>query len=251
MLLALPFPAQAQQTKRSPRIGFLSSSSPSAFAAYADAFRQGLRDVGYVEGKNMFIEYRYAEEKLDRLPELAAELVQLKVDIIVAAGGATLVLAAKKATETIPIVMTNSADPVGSGLVASLAQPGGNVTGLSTLNLELGDKRLELLKEVVPKLSRVGVLGGADSPGYDRQMKEIETAGKALRVRLLPVKMREADDLKSAFAKITKERAGAVMTLIHPMFSPIRRQIAELAIKHRLPSIYHQPEAVENGILMA
>jgi putative ABC transport system substrate-binding protein len=244
--------AEAQETKKLPRIGYLSSSSPSSAAASIDAFRQGLRDLGYVEGKNILIEYRHADGKLDRLPALAGELVGLKVDLIVASGGATLVEAARKATATIPIVMTSSADPVGSGLVASLARPGGNVTGLSSLNTELGDKRLELLKEVVPSLARVGILGGRETQGDSRQMKEIEVAGKALRVRLQPVHMRGADDLKNAFAAMTKERAGAVMTLINPMFSPrVRAQIADLAIRSRLPTMFPQPDAVEAGGLMA
>jgi putative ABC transport system substrate-binding protein len=252
ILLALCAPVEAQQSTKIFRIGYLSSSSPSSAAGSIDAFRQGLRDLSYVEGKNILIEYRYAEEKLDRLPALADELVGLKVDMIIAFGGATLVQAARKATATIPIVMTSSADPVGSGLVASLARPGGNVTGLSSLNLELGDKRLELLKEAVPNLSRAGILGGQESPGFARQMKEIEIAGKALGIRLQPVHMRRADDLKNAFASMTKERAGAVMTLINPIFSPqIRAQIADLAIRGRLPTMFPQPDAVEVGGLMA
>jgi putative tryptophan/tyrosine transport system substrate-binding protein len=251
-LVVFCLPAEAQQPKKIPRIGYLSSSSPSSAAASIDTFRQGLRDLGYTEGKNILIEYRYAEGKLDRLPALAGELIGLKVDLIVASGGATLVEAARKATATIPIVMTSSADPVGTGLVASLARPGGNVTGLSTLALELGDKRLELLKEVVPNLTRVGILGGKESPSYARQMKEIEIAAKALGVRLQPVHMRGADDLKDAFASMTKERAAAVMTLITPIFSPpVRAQIADLAIKSRLPTMFPQPDAVEAGGLMA
>jgi putative tryptophan/tyrosine transport system substrate-binding protein len=199
---------EAQQAKKVPRIGYLSSDSPSTTAHLIKAFRGGLGQLGYVEGQNITIEYRYAEGKIDRLPDLAAELVRLKVDIILASGGSTLVLAAKKASETIPMVMTNSADPVGSGVVASLAQPGGNVTGLSTLALELGGKRLELLKETVPKLSRVAVLGSRDTPNYGRQMKEIEVAAQVLGVQLLPVEMREPSDLENAFAAITKGRAG-------------------------------------------
>jgi len=251
LLFALCSSTDAQQTGKVARIGFLDSTTAAGSAIRREAFWQDMRKLGWIEGKNIAIEYRYAEGKLDRLPILASELVGLRVDVIVAAGGSTLVEAARKATETIPIVMTNSADPVGSGLVASLARPGGNVTGLSTLSLELGDKRLELLKEVVPKLSRVGVLGGRDLSSYGRQMKEIEIAGRALGVKLQAVHMSGADDLKDAFAAITKEGAGAVMTTVHPMLTPIRGQIAVLAIKSRLPTMFHQPEAVEDGILIA
>jgi putative ABC transport system substrate-binding protein len=243
--------ARAQKPGKVPQIGYLSSSSSSSVSLFTEAFRQGLRDLGYVEGKNILVEYRFADGKFDELPKLAGELVRLQVDVIVVAGGGTLVKATRKATDTIPIVMTSSADPVGSGLVASLAQPGGNVTGLSTLSLELGDKRLELLKEVVPKLSRVGVLGGPDSPGNSRQIKEIELASRTLGVRLQPVNVRGPNDMYDAFSKMTKERVGAVMTLIHPMFTPILGQIAELAVKNRLPSIFPQPEAVDAGGLMA
>jgi len=242
--------ASAQQPGKIPRVGLLSSSSSSSVASYTAAFQQGLRDLGYVEGSTIVIEYRYAEGKLDRLPKLAGELVGLKVDVIVVAGGATLVQAAKKATDTIPIVMTSSADPVGSGLVASLARPGGNVTGLSSLNQELGDKRLELLKEAVPKLSRVAVLGGQQS-SRSQQIQEIEVAGKALGVRVQTLQMASAADLEKAFAAIIKERAGAIMTLIHPIFTAIRVQVAELAVKSRLPSMFPQPEAAEAGGLMA
>jgi putative ABC transport system substrate-binding protein len=250
LLFALSFPVEAQQPGKVPRIGFLSSASPSSFSAFTDAFRQGLRDLGYVDGKNILIEYRYAEGVLDRLPMLAGELVRLKVDVIVAAGGLTLVSAAKKVTDSIPIVMTNSADPVASGIVASLAQPGGNVTGLTTLARELGDKRLELLKEAVANLSRVAVVGGRDL-SVSPQIKEIEIAGQALGVRIQRVQMAGVDDLEKAIAATIKERAGALMAMIHPMFTGIRSRLAGLAIKNRLPTMFPQPEAVEAGILMA
>ena len=250
LLFALSFPAQAQQPTKLPRIGFLSSVSPSSFLAFTEAFRQGLRDLGYVEGKTILIEYRFAEGVLDRLPMLAGELVSLKVDVIVAAGGLTLVAAAKKVTDSIPIVMTTSSDPVSSGIVAGLARPGGNVTGLSTLARELGDKRLELLKEVVPKLSRVAVFGGPNL-SVSPQIEEIEIAGRALGVRIQRVQMAGVEDLEKSIAATTKERAGALMTVIHPMFTGIRGRLADLAVKNRLPTMVPHPEAVDAGILMA
>ena len=177
-LCALLFSAEAQQPTKIPRIGFLGASSPSAISARIEAFRQGLRELGYVEGKNIVIEYRYAEGKLDRLPALAAELVRLKVDVIVTAGPAPT-RAAKEATATIPIVMAQDPDPVGNGFVASLARPGGNITGLSNLAPELSGKRLELLKEIVPKLSRVAVFGTSTTPGNAQMLKEMELAAGA------------------------------------------------------------------------
>ena len=183
MLYALCLPAQAQQPKKVPRIGCLYAGSPSTQSDRIEAFRHGLRELGYVEGKNIIIEYRHAEGKLDRLPALAAELVRLKVDIIIT-GGAPATVAAKEATSTIPIVMTQVGDPVGTGFVASLARPGGNITGLSTLGPELSGKRLELLKEIVPKLSRVAVFGTSTQPGNAQVLKEIELAAKALGVKL-------------------------------------------------------------------
>jgi putative tryptophan/tyrosine transport system substrate-binding protein len=250
MLFALSVTVEAQQPTKVPRIGFLSSASPSSFSVFTEAFRQGLRDLGYVEGKNILIEYRYAGGVLDRLPMLAGELVGLKVDVIVAAGGLTLVSAAKKVTDSIPIVMTNSADPVASGIVASLAHPGGNVTGLSTLARELGDKRLELLKDTIPKLSRVAVVGGPNL-SVSPQIKEIEIAGRALGVRIQRVQMAGVEDLEKAIAATIKECAGALMTMIHPMFTGIRGRLADHAVKNRLPTMFPQPEAVEAGILMA
>ena len=183
MLFALCFSAEAQQPTKVPRIGYLSAASPSANAARIEAFRQGLRELGYVEGKNIVIEWRYAEGKLDRLPALAAELVRLKVDIIVTAGP-TATRAAKEATSTIPIVMAQDGDPVGNGFVASLARPGGNITGLSTLAPELSGKRLELLKEIVPKLSRVAVFGTSTNPGNAQSLREMELAAEAFGVKL-------------------------------------------------------------------
>jgi putative ABC transport system substrate-binding protein len=181
MLLARPFPAQAQQGTKIPRIGFLGATSLSTIPARVEAFRQGLRELGYVEGKNIVIEYRWAEGRIERLADLAAELVSLKVDVIVTAGPMDT-RAANNATNTIPIVMGFDSDPVGSGVVASLARPGGNITGLSTLAPELSGKRLELLKEIVPKLSRVAVFGNSTEPGNAQSLKEVELAAKALGV---------------------------------------------------------------------
>jgi putative ABC transport system substrate-binding protein len=178
-----PRAAEAQQPKKVPRIGFLTAGSPSVISARSEAFRQGLRELGYVEGRNIVIEYQYAEGKLDRLPSLAAELVRLKVDIIVSSG-ATVTRAAKEATATIPIVMSQDNDPVGNGFVASLARPGGNITGLSSVAAELSGKRLELLKEIVLKVSRVAVLGNSTNPGNTQALRETELAAAAFGVQL-------------------------------------------------------------------
>jgi putative ABC transport system substrate-binding protein len=210
-----------------------------------------MRALGYIEGKNVLIEYRYAEGKPDRLPDLAAELLRLKVDIIVAAGGTPPVLAAKNATKTIPIVMTNVADAVGDELVADLARPGGNVTGLSTFAPELSGKRLELLKDILPGISRVAVLANRDFRGYAAQMKEIKVAAQALGLQLQPVEVRGADDLENAFSAITAGRARAVMTLSDPVTFTLLRRIVELATKIRIPSMHLQVEYAEAGGLMS
>ena len=204
--------AEAQQPKKVPRIGYLTATSPSAIPARTEAFRQGLRELGYVEGKNIVIEWRYAEGKLDRLPALAAELVRLKVDVIVTAGP-TATRAAKEATATIPIVMTQDADPVGNGFVASLARPGGNITGLSTLTPELSGKRLELLKETIPKLSRVAVFGTSTSPGNAQALKEMELAAGAFGVKLQYLDVLSPKDIETAFRAASKGRAEAVLML--------------------------------------
>ena len=203
------------QPAKIPRIGYLGASSLSANPARIEAFRQGLRELGYVEGKNIVIEWRSAEGKLDRLPEFAAELVQLKVDIIVSAGpAATRPL--KEATKTIPIVMTQDSDPVGTGFVASLARPGGNITGLSTLAPELSGKQLELLKETVPKLSRVAVVGSSVEPGYAQALKELELAAGVLKVTLQYLDVLAPKDIETAFRAASKGRAEAAMVLVSP-----------------------------------
>jgi ABC-type uncharacterized transport system substrate-binding protein len=240
--------ADAQQAKKVPRIGFLAIVSPSAILV--KAFRQGLRELGHVEGKDIVIEWRHAEEgKLDRLSELAAELVRLKVDIIVT-GSPTDTRAAKDATATILIVMAADSDPVGNGFVASLARPGGNITGLSRMSPELAGKRLELLKEVVPRLSRVAVLGSSTLPGNAQMLRETERAARALRVQLQYLDVRGPKDIEAAFREASKGRADGGLVLGGPVYSH-RTQVADLAVKNRLPVIFPQSEYVEDGGLMS
>ncbi len=241
--------ATAQQPMKVPRIGFLSGAPLSAIAARTEAFRQGLRELGYVEGKNIVIEWRSAEGKIDRLPALAAELVRLKVDVIVT-GGATNTRAAKEATVTIPIVMTQDTDPVGSGFVASLARPGGNITGLSSLRSELSGKQLELLKEIVPRLSRVAVLGTSTSPSTAPSLKEVELAAGAFKVQLQYLDVLGPRDIETAFRAAGKGRADAVLVLASPVFVLQRTQVVDLAVKNRLPAIYPQSDYMDAGGLM-
>ena len=239
--------AQAQQSAKIPRIGYLGSVSSSARIG---AFRQGLRELGYVEGKNIFIEWRHHEGKLDRLPALAAELVRLKVDVIVTAGPPAA-RAAKESTVTIPIVMTQVGDPVGSGFVASLARPGGNITGLSSLAPELNGKRLELLKEIVPKLSRVAVFGTSTSPDNAQSLREVELAAGALKVKPQYLDIRDPKDFETAFRAAVKGRAEAVLMLVAgSIASAGRTQVVDLAVKSRLPVIYTGRLFVEAGGLM-
>jgi putative tryptophan/tyrosine transport system substrate-binding protein len=242
--------AQAQQTPKVPRIGVLLGLSFSANTARIEAFRQGLRELGYVEGKNIVIDYRAAEGKRERLPELITELVRLKVDVIVTAGPSPT-RAAKEARVTIPIVMTNDGDPVGSGVVASLARPGGNITGLSTLAPELSGKRLELLKEIIPKLSRVAVFGESTQPGNAQSLRETELAAKALAVQLQYLEIRDPKDIETAFQEARKGRANAILPMESRVTVSHRTQIADLAVKSRLPAIYGNPENVEAGGLMS
>jgi len=249
-LLALAVTVEAQQPKKVPRIGFLSAASSSAISARVEAFRQGLRELGYADGKNILIEWRFAEGKSDRLPSLAAELVRLKVDVIVAEAP-TSTRSAKQATVTIPIVMMFDDDPVGSGFVASLARPGGNITGLSTLSPEISGKQLELLKEIVPKLSRVGVLGDVTRPGIPQALREINIAAAAFRVQVQYLEVRESNDIEIAFRAASKERVDAVLVLGSPVLTSQRKQVIELAVKSRLPAIYARQEPVEDGGLMS
>ncbi len=250
VILAFVHPAEAQQAKKVPRIGFLFGSSLSANSARHEAFRQGLRELGYVEGKNIVIDWRSAEEKLDRLPALAADLVRLKVDIVLT-GGSSPTRAAKEATTTIPIVMAQDADPVGSGFVASLARPGGNITGLSTLAPELSGKRLEILKEVVPKLSRVAVLGNSTEPGNAQMLGETERAAVVFGVKLQYVDVLSPKDIETAFRTASKARADAVLELPSFVFNSHRTEIANLEVKSQLPAVYPQREFAEDGGLMS
>ncbi len=250
MLPALSFSVEAQQTGKIPRIGYLSSLSASSDSSRNDAFRQGLKELGYVEEKNVAIEYEFAQGKLDRLPDLAGELVRLKVAVIVV-GGSTATRAAKNATKLIPIVMINVTDPVVLGFVVSLARPGGNITGLSNLAPELGGKRLELLKEIVPQLSRVAVLGDPNSPAYGPQLNELKLAARALGLQLQPVEVRGPGDLENAFSAMIKAHAGAFMGLQQPTIDILRERIIDLAGKNRLPAMYPNRENVEAGGLMS
>ena len=249
-VISLALPAEAQPPGRIFRIGYLGSPSPSAGSHLVDAFRQGLRDLGYVEGQSIVIEYRWAEGKYDRLPDLAAELVRLKVDVIVAAG-TPAGPAAQQATKTIPIVMGLSGAPVETGLVASLARPGGNVTGLSVQLLELTAKQLELLKETVPEVSRVAVLWNPATPTGAPQMRETEVAGRTLGVKLQSLEVRGPDDFERAFQAAATGRASALLVFGDPMFFLHRTRIVGLAAKSRLPAMYFAREFVDAGGLMS
>jgi putative tryptophan/tyrosine transport system substrate-binding protein len=250
VLLAVGVIAEAQQATKIPRIGYLTNESLSATSERSEAFRRGLRELGYVEGKNIFIEWRSAEGKLDRVTTLAAELVRLKVDVIVTVGS-SVSRSAKEATSTIPIVMAQVNDPVGDGLVASLARPGGNITGLSTLAPELSGKRLELLKEVVPKLSRVAVMGTSTIPGNAQQLKGTELAAGPFGIMVQYLDLLNPKEVESAFRGATKARAEALLGLGGPVLNSQRTQVVELAVKSRLPAVYWRSDFVEAGGLMS
>jgi putative ABC transport system substrate-binding protein len=241
--------AEAQQSEKVPRIGYLSSTSPSAGSSRIEAFRQGLRELGYVAGKNLVIEWRFAEGKLDRIPALAAELVRLKVDIIVSASP-PVTGAVKDATVMIPIVMAHDADPVGNGFVASLSRPGENITGLASFAPELSGKRLELLKEIIPRLARVAVLGYSTEPGYTQVLREIELAAGAFKVQFQYLDVLDSKDIETAFRTAAKGRADAILVMNSPVFIAHRKQVADLAVKNRLPAIYYSTEFVEDGGLI-
>ena len=244
--------AEAQQAGKVFRIGFLDQSTASGSAVLWEAFRQEMLKLGWVEGKNIAIEYRFAEQKRERLPELAADLIRLKVDLILVSE-ATPALAAKSATTTIPIVMTNVGDPVGAGLVASLARPGGNVTGLSSLSTQLNTKRLEVLKDAVPKLARVGLLrpmGG--SAGADLQLEELRPAALGLKLKLEEIDTQlDPKGLESAFQTAEQKQVGAITTTADRRFFAERKRIVELASKHRLPAVYSQKAFVDEGGLIS
>jgi putative ABC transport system substrate-binding protein len=248
-LLAAPLAAQAQPTPgKTARIGYLSFRSGPSFLD--EAFRQGLRELGYVEGQNISVEYRWADWKPDRVSALAAELVRLKVDIIVSSGGSVPALAAKNATKTIPIVFT-TANPVGVGLVLSLDRPGGNLTGVNILTAELNAKRLDLLKAAVPGVSRVAVLANPANPLTAGALKDLEGAARALRVKLQVLEVGEREKIDDAFAAMARERAGALLVVNDPMFLAQRERIVDLAAKHRLPGIFEFREFAEAGGLLS
>ena len=245
------FLAEAQQPKKVPTIGYLTSRDPASESARFEAIRLALRERGYIEGQNIASEYRYAEGKQDRYPDLAAELVGLKVDIIVAAGGASTIRAAKNATKTIPIVMTGAGiDPVESGLVDSLARPGGNVTGITNLITKLSGKRLELLKEADPKLARVAVLYDPATSSSVMEVKEVQTAARELKLTIRPWEVRDANDFEKVFAALNKQRPDGLFVSRSPLTNTNRKPIVSLALKSRLPSMYTSRQDVDAGGLM-
>jgi putative ABC transport system substrate-binding protein len=254
LVLVFGVAADAQQPGKIPRIGYIARrSAPTATApdSGADAFRQGLRDLGYIEGKNIVIEYRYADEKLDRIPTLVAEIVQLNVKVLVSPT-LPVIRAAKQATKTIPIVMVANADPVATGIIDSLARPGGNVTGLARLTRDLGGKRLELLMEAVPKISRVAILWDANVPGPAISFKEYETAARSLKIPFQSLEVRGSNaDLEGAFQAAAKERTSALITVTSTTLLRQQKRISELAIKNRLPSMHEGSVWVEAGGLMS
>ncbi len=252
VFFALCSPAAAQQTGKIFRIGYLERTTAAGSAVLVGTFHQELSKLGWIEGKNITIEYRFAEQKIERLSELAAELVRLKVDVIVT-GGFGPTRSAKEATATIPIVMAQDPDPVGNGLVVSLARPGGNITGLSALSNELGTKRLEILKDAVPRLSRVGYLRAADDNVQNQlALKEIRAAARSLRIQLVEIDMQfDANDLEIGFQIAKQKQVGAILTSSARPFFAERKRIAELAGNYRLPAIYSQKEYVDAGGLMS
>jgi putative ABC transport system substrate-binding protein len=251
-LLAAPLTSFAQQQGKVWRIGILSPRSrpDSLDSDEYGAFPRGMRGLGYVEGKNLMIEWRFADGKYERLPGLAAELVQLKVDIIVT-NGTPATSAAQNATATVPIVMGGVGDPVGSGFIKSLAHPGGNITGVSTVASDLSPKHLEMLLEIVPKLSRVAMLMNPDNTSHATRLKSVKAAAQRIGVTVLPVEARSPQEIETAFSKMTKETVGAVIVAADPFFNKQLRQITELAVKHRLPSISSNPLYVDAGGLMS
>jgi len=243
--------AEAQQPKKSWRIGFISSMSPVAYAHLYSAFQQGLGDLGYIEGQNVVIKARWAEGNTERLPELAAELVGDKVDLIVSTGGTLTALATKAATTQIPIVFTAGGDLVRVGLISSLARPGGNLTGLNLLTTELGVKRLELLKESFPKIRRVGILGNPTNPNHAMQVNETQAAAKQLGLQVQVLEARNLDEVETAFLKLAEKSVSALLMMPDSILNAHRERIAELATKSRIPAIFEFKEFVEAGGLMS
>jgi putative ABC transport system substrate-binding protein len=251
MLVMVGSLAQAQQQRKIPRIGLLVPDSQSASSIRTEAFRQGLRELGYVEGQNIVVEYRFADGKIDRFPNLAAELARLKVDIIVSAGGNGVTRAAQAATNTIPIVMTNVLDPVGSGFIASLARPGGNITGLTAISSDLAGKRLELLKETFPKSPRIGVLLDPRDASKLVELKEVQEAAHGLGIKLRSIEVRSPADFEGAFKAGTQEHVGALLVLQSAVTNTHRKLIAELATKNRLPTMWGESGRLDAGGLMS
>jgi len=243
--------AHGQQAKKLPRIGYLSGSAAAAMASRTEAFQHGLRDLGYMEGKNIVVEYRYGDGKIDRVPALAAELARLNVDMIVVAGGNALLRATKQAIDSIPIVMANVQDPVGSGFIASLARPGGNITGLSSLTAELAGKRLDLIRETFPKGVRVGALYDPQDESKIVEMKEAQTVAKLAGVKLQAFEVRGLKDVESAFKAAIRERAEVLLVMQSAVTVTARKPIAELAIKNRLPTMWGESGLLDAGGLMS
>jgi putative ABC transport system substrate-binding protein len=249
-LLSIVTLAAAQQTKNVPRIGFLGGSSAAAYSGFIDAFRKSLRDLGYVEGQNIAIEYRYADGKRDRLSDLSADLIRLKVDVILVSGSLAIG-ALKNATKTIPIVMTTVEDPVAQGFVDSLARPGGNITGLTNLAPELSGKRMELVKETLPKVDRIAVLWDPSGPGPAVAFKETQAVAPPMGLQLQSLQVRSPNDFEGAFKAAIAERSGALIVLQSFLTNAHRRRIVDLVLTHRLPGMYTQMEYVEVGGLMS
>jgi ABC-type uncharacterized transport system substrate-binding protein len=252
MLLAFGFPVEAQQPKKVPRIGLLVAASIAVAGAWIDAFRQGMQELGYVEGQDFVLEIREGESDRDRASKLVLELIGLKVDIIIA-GGTIAIHAAKEATGTIPIVMRHSRDPVRDGIIASLAHPGGNITGLASISVDLSGKRLELLAEAVPGVNRIAVLTASKrvAAGESRVSKDLEAVARALGVKLQVLLARDPATIDKEFMAMTKEHAQALIVMPSPHYLQNREHIIKLAAKHRLPAIYHQSIFVDNGGLMS
>jgi putative ABC transport system substrate-binding protein len=249
-LIAAPLAARAQQAGKVHLIGFLGNSTPAHEANLVGPFREGLRELDYVEGRNILIEYRWAEGKYERFPALIRELIALKVDVIVTAGTPAS-LAVKKATTSIPLVMVAVGDPVGTGIVASLAQPGGNITGLTSLSPNLEGKRLELLREVAPGVSHIAVLWNSASPSQVIQEKEVQAAAQVLRMKVFSLGVQSPEEIENAFAAILRERPGALLVLADRLFLHHRARIMDFAAKHGLPGVHAYRELVESGGLMS
>ena len=249
-LLAVPLAARAQQGAKVPRVGFLGNSTAALEANLVGPFREGLRDLGYVEGRNVLIEYRWAEGKYERFPALIGELIALKVDVIVTAG-TPATQAVKKATTSVPLVMVAVGDPVGTGFVASLGRPGGNITGLTSIAPELEGKRLELLREVLPKLSHLSVLWNPANPFHAGSLKETRAAAQVLGIKVQPLGVRSSEEFPATFAAILKERPAALVVLADRLFLHHRARIVDFALQHRLPGVYTHRELVDAGGLMS